>query len=136
MVTLDVFIHQENISLYKKLLSDGRMNELQRRVISKLLADEEAKLLDLFSPQQAPLQPSRMPGRQRSLVNADESKNQHKAEYAFACVSKKPIERSRFPRLAHRVIRCAAKFGRYRGIADVAGLATGRTSKSMMSRGE
>jgi hypothetical protein len=57
MVTLDVFIHQENISLYKKLLSDCRMGEGQRDVISKLLAEEEAKLLDLFSPPQAPLQP-------------------------------------------------------------------------------
>ena len=58
MVTLDVFIHQENISLYKKLLSTGRMSEGQRHVISKLLADEETKLLDLFSPQRAPpLQP-------------------------------------------------------------------------------
>jgi hypothetical protein len=57
MATLDVFIHQENISLYKKLLSDGRMSEGQRHVITELLADEEAKLLDLFSPQQAPLQP-------------------------------------------------------------------------------
>ena len=49
-MTLDVFIRQENISLYKKLLSDRNITDGQRDVIGKLLADEEAKLLDLFSP--------------------------------------------------------------------------------------
>jgi hypothetical protein len=49
-MTLDVFIRQENISLYKKLLSDLNITDGQRDVIGKLLADEEAKLLDLFSP--------------------------------------------------------------------------------------
>jgi hypothetical protein len=46
-MTLDVFIRQENISLYKKLLSDRNVADGQRDVIGKLLADEEAKLLDL-----------------------------------------------------------------------------------------
>jgi hypothetical protein len=50
MMTLDVFIRQENISLYKKLLSDRNITDGQRDVIGKMLADEEAKLLDLFSP--------------------------------------------------------------------------------------
>jgi len=50
MMTLDVFIRQENISLYKKLLSDRNISDGQRDVIGKMLADEEAKLLDLFSP--------------------------------------------------------------------------------------
>ena len=51
MLTLDVFIRQENISLYKKLLSDRNISDGQREVIGKLLAEEEAKLLNSFSPQ-------------------------------------------------------------------------------------
>ena len=50
MIALDVFIHQESISLYKKLLAD-RITDGQREVIGKMLADEECKLLDLLSPQ-------------------------------------------------------------------------------------
>ena len=50
MITLDVFMHQESISLYKKLLAD-RITDGQRDVIGKMLAEEEAKLLDLLSPQ-------------------------------------------------------------------------------------
>jgi hypothetical protein len=51
MMTLDVFIRQENISLYKKLLADRNISDTQRSVIGKMLAEEEAKLLNLFSPQ-------------------------------------------------------------------------------------
>jgi hypothetical protein len=47
MIALDVFIHQESIS--KKLLAD-RITDGQRDVIGKMLAEEEAKLLDLLSP--------------------------------------------------------------------------------------
>jgi hypothetical protein len=47
MIALDVFIHQESISLYKKLLAD-RITDGQRDVIGKMLAEEEAKLLDLL----------------------------------------------------------------------------------------
>jgi hypothetical protein len=50
MMTLDVFICQENISLYKKLLADRNISDIQRDVIGKMLAEEEAKLLDLFGP--------------------------------------------------------------------------------------
>jgi hypothetical protein len=50
MIALDVFIRQESISLYKKLLAD-RITDGQRDVIGKMLAEEEAKLLDLLSPQ-------------------------------------------------------------------------------------
>jgi hypothetical protein len=49
MMALDVFIRQENISLYKKLLFDRNITDGQRDVIGKMLADEEAKLLDLCS---------------------------------------------------------------------------------------
>jgi hypothetical protein len=52
MVTLDVFICQENISLYKKLLVDPNISDGQRDLIGKMLAEEEAKLLNLFSPQE------------------------------------------------------------------------------------
>ena len=51
MIALDVFIHQENISLYKKLLADRHITDGHREVIGKMLADEECKLLDLLSPQ-------------------------------------------------------------------------------------
>jgi hypothetical protein len=47
MIALDVFIHQESISLYKKLLAD-RITDGQREVIGKMLAEEEAELLDLL----------------------------------------------------------------------------------------
>ena len=51
MMTLDAFICQENISLYKKLLVDPNISDGQRDLIGKMLAEEEAKLLSLFSPQ-------------------------------------------------------------------------------------
>jgi hypothetical protein len=51
MMTLDVFIRQENISLYKKLLADRNISDGQRDLAGKMLAKEEAKLLNLFSPQ-------------------------------------------------------------------------------------
>ena len=51
MTTLDAFIAQENIALCKKLLADLNITDGQRDVIGKMLADEEAKLLDLLSPQ-------------------------------------------------------------------------------------
>ena len=47
MMTLDAFIRQENISLFKKLLADRNISDVQRDVIGKMLAEEEAKLLDL-----------------------------------------------------------------------------------------
>jgi hypothetical protein len=47
MIALDVFIHQESISLYKKLLADC-ITDRQRDVIGKMLAEEEARLLDLL----------------------------------------------------------------------------------------
>jgi hypothetical protein len=50
MIALDLFIRQENISLYKRLLADRHVTDGQRAVIGKMLADEEAKLLDLLSP--------------------------------------------------------------------------------------
>jgi hypothetical protein len=54
MLSLEVFIRQENISLYRKLLAGGNITDVQRGVIGKMLAEEEAKLLDLFSPQGPP----------------------------------------------------------------------------------
>ena len=51
MMTLDVYIRQENISLYKKLLADRNISAGQRDVIGKLPAEEEARLLSLLSPQ-------------------------------------------------------------------------------------
>ena len=42
MMTLDAFIRQENISLYKKLLADRNISDVKRDVIGKMLAEEEA----------------------------------------------------------------------------------------------
>jgi len=50
MMTLDVLVSQENISLYKTLLADRNISDVQRETIAKMLAEEEAKLLNLFSP--------------------------------------------------------------------------------------
>jgi hypothetical protein len=49
MLTLNVFIRQENISLYKKLLAVRNISHYGREMISKMLADEEAKLLKLLT---------------------------------------------------------------------------------------
>jgi hypothetical protein len=54
MLTLDVYICQENISLYQKLLADRNISDGQRDQIGKMLAEEEAKLLDLCSPRATP----------------------------------------------------------------------------------
>jgi hypothetical protein len=43
METFESFVHDENIALYRKLLSDTKITETQRAVIKKLLAEEEAK---------------------------------------------------------------------------------------------
>jgi hypothetical protein len=51
MMTLDAYIRQENISLYKKLLADRNISDGQRDVIRKMLADEEARFLN-SSPQE------------------------------------------------------------------------------------
>jgi len=51
MMTLDVFICQENISLYKKLLADPKISDSQRDLVAKMLAEEHDKLLNLFGPQ-------------------------------------------------------------------------------------
>ena len=52
MLTLDVFILQENILLYRKLLADPKISDGQRDVIGKMLAEEEARLLNLLCPQE------------------------------------------------------------------------------------
>jgi hypothetical protein len=49
MISLDAFICQENISLYKKLLADRSISDGQRDMVGKMLAEEEAKLLNLFN---------------------------------------------------------------------------------------
>ena len=52
MMALDLSVCLENISLYRKLLSDRNISDVQRDMIGKVLAEEEAKLLDLLSPQE------------------------------------------------------------------------------------
>jgi hypothetical protein len=40
---VEKFIHNRNLALFKKKLSDPEITEAEREVILKLLADEEAK---------------------------------------------------------------------------------------------
>jgi hypothetical protein len=48
-VAVDQFIHRQNLELYRMLLADPNLkDEIRRRTISRLLADEEAK--DLQPP--------------------------------------------------------------------------------------
>jgi hypothetical protein len=49
MSTIDVFVCEENILLYKRLLANPSISDGQRDLIRKMLAEEEAKLLKLFS---------------------------------------------------------------------------------------
>jgi len=43
-VQMDEFIHRENLALFKKRLSDPVLGDAERKVILKLLLDEQAKL--------------------------------------------------------------------------------------------
>jgi hypothetical protein len=40
--------------VYKKLLADCNISDDRHNVIGKMLAEEEAKLLNLFNPRQSP----------------------------------------------------------------------------------
>lgn len=40
---MDKFIHNQNLALFKKKLTDPQISEAEREVLLKLLADEEAK---------------------------------------------------------------------------------------------
>jgi hypothetical protein len=43
MATMERFIQRKNIEHYRKALESGQLDELQRQMIAKLLAEEEAK---------------------------------------------------------------------------------------------
>jgi hypothetical protein len=43
MTSLDMFVHQENLALFKKRLADPETTDAQRGTLLKLLAEEEAK---------------------------------------------------------------------------------------------
>jgi hypothetical protein len=49
---MNLYICLENISLYKNFLADHNITNDQRGIVRKLLAEEEAKLLNLLSPQE------------------------------------------------------------------------------------
>ncbi len=40
---VDKFIHNQNLALFRKKLTDPQISEAEREVVRKLLADEEAK---------------------------------------------------------------------------------------------
>jgi hypothetical protein len=44
---MEWFIHTENLALFKRKLADPQTPESERRVLRKLLAEEEAKELPL-----------------------------------------------------------------------------------------
>jgi hypothetical protein len=43
VTSLDMFVHQENPALFKKLLADPETTDAERELLLKLLAEEEAK---------------------------------------------------------------------------------------------
>jgi hypothetical protein len=40
---MEKFVHQQNLALYRKLLAEERVDPERRRILSRLLADEEAR---------------------------------------------------------------------------------------------
>jgi hypothetical protein len=50
---VEKFVHNQNLALFKKKLSDPEITEAEREVILKLLADEEAKEGNLSRSTQA-----------------------------------------------------------------------------------
>ncbi|UGY17884.1 hypothetical protein [Bradyrhizobium septentrionale] len=40
---MEGFIHHENLALFRKKLADPRLTDEERKVVLKLLADEEAR---------------------------------------------------------------------------------------------
>jgi hypothetical protein len=43
MQSLEAFIHDENLSLFRRLLADPNLTQSQREIIKRLLAEEQAK---------------------------------------------------------------------------------------------
>jgi hypothetical protein len=43
VTSLDTFVHQENLALFKKRLADPETTDAERELVLKLLAEEEAK---------------------------------------------------------------------------------------------
>ena len=43
VMSLDAFVHYENLILFKKQLADPRVDDAQRQQLLRLLAEEEAK---------------------------------------------------------------------------------------------
>jgi hypothetical protein len=43
MQSLEAFIHDENLSLFRRLLADPNVAQSQREIIKRLLAEEQAK---------------------------------------------------------------------------------------------
>jgi hypothetical protein len=43
MTSLDMFVHQENLALFKKRLADPETTEAEREQLLELLAEEETK---------------------------------------------------------------------------------------------
>ncbi|MGY3616110.1 hypothetical protein [Bradyrhizobium sp. USDA 10063] len=55
---MEKFIHNQNLALFKKKLSDPHISEAEREVILRLLADEEAKEATLSHTTRADRTPS------------------------------------------------------------------------------
>jgi hypothetical protein len=43
MTSLDMFVHQENLALFKTRLADPQTTDAERELLPKLLTEEEAK---------------------------------------------------------------------------------------------
>jgi hypothetical protein len=55
---VEKFIHNQNLALFRKKLSDPQLSEAEREVVLKLLADEEAKEGNRSRSTPADLEPS------------------------------------------------------------------------------
>jgi len=41
-LAVEAFVHQQNLALYRRLLTEQNIDEARRRMLLKLLADEES----------------------------------------------------------------------------------------------
>jgi hypothetical protein len=43
---MERFVHNENLALFRKKLTDPRLTDEERKIVLKLLADEEARQIE------------------------------------------------------------------------------------------
>jgi hypothetical protein len=78
MGSLEAFIHRENLLLFKKQLADPRLADAQRRLLLRLLTEEEARDVSDEEGRSAgrprDLLTRRRPGRDREFFDPGQAK--------------------------------------------------------------